>query len=116
LAVTPLPALGLGSISAADPAVVTLSDSALLVNGDFVWITNHDGTVAVDGPFKVASFNGAAQTFELNTAGDANVEFTDAATTGSVVLTNAGGDHPYNLASNTARAIRVYDDEGTCLA
>ena len=116
LAVTPLPVLGLDSITAADPAVVTLSDAALLEDGDFVWISNHDGTVAVDGPFKVANFNAMAGTFELNTAADATIEFTVAATAGSVVLTNSGGDHSHNLASNTARAIRVYDDEGTCLA
>ena len=59
----------------------------------------------------------SATTFDLrNNADDADAEFTGAATTGTVILTNADGDHAYNLASNTARAIRVYDDEGTNLA
>jgi hypothetical protein len=114
LAVTPMPTLDISGITAATPAVVTTAETSGLANGDFVWIANHDGTVAVDGPFKVAGVAGA--TFELNTAADAAVEFTVVATTGSVVLTNAAGDHASNLASNTARAIRVYDDEGTLLA
>jgi hypothetical protein len=114
LAVTPMPVLTVASITAATPAVVTTDDTSGIANADFVWISNHDGTVAVDGPFKVASVSGA--TFELNTAADVAVAFTVAATTGNVILTNSDGDHAYNLASNSARAIRVYDDEGTNLA
>ena len=88
--------LSITNITQATPGVVTVNELGDLANGDMIGMFAIAGmTEANNNTYKVANINTGNMTFELNTAGDADV-----ATGGFTAYTNSGS--VYNAIDGTA--------------